>query len=241
MILTNITRALREQNWLAVGIEFVIVILGVVVGFQVTAWNAARQDRALEQAYLERLADEFAAVQEELEDQQGDLTDAREQALDLIAALDAGDMDAMQAEAGAIVTITRVSEVQIQSAALVELVSSGRLGLIRNEELRTALARLPLTEADAHAVFDQFKAQQVDLIDELRPYVRVETEGFNITDVVLQEEALTDRTELANTLSYTVYVNNAARLYLAVLRSNVSTVEALLAEEIGTATDGETA
>ncbi|MFT6541804.1 MAG: hypothetical protein ACJAU5_000882, partial [Maricaulis maris] len=37
MILSRIARALKDQSWLAVGIEFVIVILGVVIGFQVTA------------------------------------------------------------------------------------------------------------------------------------------------------------------------------------------------------------
>ncbi|WP_291841755.1 hypothetical protein [Maricaulis sp.] len=31
-----LTRAIREQKWVAVVIEFVIVILGVVIGFQIT-------------------------------------------------------------------------------------------------------------------------------------------------------------------------------------------------------------
>lgn len=55
MILSRLTHALREQNWLAVGIEFIIVVAGVVIGFQISAWNEARQTRtsligALEQA-----------------------------------------------------------------------------------------------------------------------------------------------------------------------------------------------
>jgi len=37
MILSRISRAVREQNWFAVVLEFVIVIAGVVIGFQVTA------------------------------------------------------------------------------------------------------------------------------------------------------------------------------------------------------------
>lgn len=241
MILTNITRALRDQNWLAVGIEFVIVILGVVVGFQVTAWNAARQDRALEQAYLERLASEFVAIQNELIDHHDDLDDAREQTLGLIDAVDRQDVEAMQANAMALILITRVSEVQIQSAALVELISSGRLGLIQDDALRTALAQIPLLEADAHGVFDQFKAQQVDLVTELRPYVRVETEGYNLSDVILQDRAMTNGEELANTLSYSVYVNNAARLYIAVLRANVQEVQDLLEAELDRPHSGEPA
>jgi len=42
MILDNISRALKEQNWLAAAIEFVIVIFGVVIGFQIQAWNESR-------------------------------------------------------------------------------------------------------------------------------------------------------------------------------------------------------
>jgi len=240
MILTNITKALREQNWLAVGIEFVIVILGVVVGFQVTAWNAARQDRALEQAYLERLASEFEAIQVELSDQHGDLDDAREHSLRFIDAVDRQDTETMQANASALIVITRVSEVQIQSAALVELISSGRLGLVRNEELRAALARIPLLEADAHGVFDQLKAQQVDLVSELRPYVRVETDGYSLSDVILLDRAMTVSEALANTLSYSVYVSNAARLYIAVLQSNVREVQDLIDAELNPVAGGET-
>ena len=42
MILSRLMKAVREQNWFAVGLEFIIVILGVVIGFQVTAWNESR-------------------------------------------------------------------------------------------------------------------------------------------------------------------------------------------------------
>ena len=38
MILANLTKAIREQNYYAVVLEFLIVIAGVVIGFQITAW-----------------------------------------------------------------------------------------------------------------------------------------------------------------------------------------------------------
>ena len=47
MILARISKAVREQNWFAVVLEFVIVIAGVVIGFQITAWNGERADRAV--------------------------------------------------------------------------------------------------------------------------------------------------------------------------------------------------
>ena len=46
MILARLSRAIREQNWLAVAIEFVIVIAGVVIGFQISAWASERQAAA---------------------------------------------------------------------------------------------------------------------------------------------------------------------------------------------------
>lgn len=233
MILARLTSAIREQNWVAVGLEFVIVILGVVIGFQITAWNAARQDIALERAYLERLSEEFESVEAELEDKQGDLDEARAQAERFLAALEAGDSAAMQADAFALLAITRVSETQVQSAALHELISSGRLGLIRNADLRADLARLQLIEADAHGVFDQLKAQQVDIIATLRPHLRVSMDGYSVTGVALPDDLDTQDLELANTLSYAIYVNANASLFIAVLRNRVDDVRQALDAELG--------
>jgi hypothetical protein len=55
MILRRLSEHLKAQNWTAVTLEFVIVMTGVVIGFQVTAWNAARQDRDLERSYYRQL------------------------------------------------------------------------------------------------------------------------------------------------------------------------------------------
>lgn len=46
MILRRITKHVREQNWAAIAIDFVIVVTGVFLGIQVGDWNDGRQDRA---------------------------------------------------------------------------------------------------------------------------------------------------------------------------------------------------
>ena len=46
MLLRRITQHVKEQNWFAVGIDFVIVVIGVFIGIQVANWNDARQQRA---------------------------------------------------------------------------------------------------------------------------------------------------------------------------------------------------
>ena len=48
MILRRITEHVKAQNWFAVAIDFVIVVVGVFIGIQVS--NAARADRNREQA-----------------------------------------------------------------------------------------------------------------------------------------------------------------------------------------------
>ena len=44
MILRRITEHVKAQNWFAVGLDFLIVVVGVFIGIQVSNWNAARSD-----------------------------------------------------------------------------------------------------------------------------------------------------------------------------------------------------
>lgn len=55
MILRRVIEHVRAQNWTAVGIDFVIVVVGVFVGIQVSNWNEDRKSRQQERELLERL------------------------------------------------------------------------------------------------------------------------------------------------------------------------------------------
>ena len=46
----------KAQNWTAIALDFVFVVVGVFVGLQVANWNDARSDIKLERDYLTRLA-----------------------------------------------------------------------------------------------------------------------------------------------------------------------------------------
>lgn len=61
MILGRISKAIREQNWFAVVLEFVIVIAGVVIGFQVSQWSNDRAEAERRAVVLDRLHDEIEA------------------------------------------------------------------------------------------------------------------------------------------------------------------------------------
>lgn len=59
MILRSITKHVRDQNWFAVGIDFVIVVVGVFIGIQVSNWNEAQAERRRLDVQLASLNAEF--------------------------------------------------------------------------------------------------------------------------------------------------------------------------------------
>ena len=59
MILRRLAANLRAQNWTAITIEFLIVVIGVFVGTQVSNWNDARIQRAQTTQVLQGLKPEL--------------------------------------------------------------------------------------------------------------------------------------------------------------------------------------
>lgn len=55
MLLRRVMDHVRSQNWLAVAIDFVIVVVGVFIGIQVANWNEARVEKKRERAAISNL------------------------------------------------------------------------------------------------------------------------------------------------------------------------------------------
>ena len=72
MILQNISRAIREQNYYAVALEFVIVIAGVVIGFQISQIAQNRAEERQVEALLGLIAVEMESNLETIEDYAAD-------------------------------------------------------------------------------------------------------------------------------------------------------------------------
>ncbi len=66
MLFRRVRKHVKAQDWFAVGVDFVIVVIGVFIGIQVANWNEVRQERIREAHYLERLDIEFDTVRERL-------------------------------------------------------------------------------------------------------------------------------------------------------------------------------
>ena len=165
MLLRRIIDHVRHQNWTAIAIDFVIVVLGVFVGMQVTNWNEARALREREKTIIQSLTEEFRAIASE-EQKAIELSQqligfdtkwleaiSRPDTLD-IAALHEMVIDHFEGispqlhehfkslEPTKVFShLTGLALLPEASITFQELVSSGDLGLLRSKALRTALAR----------------------------------------------------------------------------------------------------
>ena len=59
MLLRRITKHVNDQNWFAVGVDFIIVVIGVFIGIQVANWNDARTNEYRQSEILETIYDEL--------------------------------------------------------------------------------------------------------------------------------------------------------------------------------------
>jgi len=59
MILRRFAEALKEQNWTSIWIEFVLLVAGVFLGIQVANWNEARVERELIRGHLAEIAEDL--------------------------------------------------------------------------------------------------------------------------------------------------------------------------------------
>lgn len=135
MILARLTRAIREQNWFAVGIEFLIVILGVIIGFQVTAWNAQREAHARADILTARLIEDLQAEQWRVigvSTYYGQVADNAQRALDTLEGRRETDDRTLVVEA---FRATQIFSFPVIRPTYEELVSTGTIDLITDEAL----------------------------------------------------------------------------------------------------------
>ena len=77
MIFRRLGEAIRAQDWSTIGVELLIVVVGVFLGIQVANWNEDWQDRDAERVIVQRLSDEVRSLTEL---QQAERTTVRERA-----------------------------------------------------------------------------------------------------------------------------------------------------------------
>ena len=59
MLPRRIASYMKDQNWTAVGIELLVVVIGVFLGLQVDNWNESRIERNNVRTYYVRLIEDI--------------------------------------------------------------------------------------------------------------------------------------------------------------------------------------
>ena len=144
MILRGLAKNLKEQNWMAIGIEFVLLIAGVFLGIQVANWNDERRDLIREKAYLEDVA---AELDKSIQSIEHSIKRSQERiALNELLIQAAADPVVVRAEPGRFIyAITRggwTFSPTISGNAFEAMKASGNLGIFRDRKLLRDLMAL---------------------------------------------------------------------------------------------------
>ena len=144
MILRRLATSIRKQDWFAVVIETLIVVMGVFLGLQANNWNDTRLDRSVERATLIRL---YEDIEESIAGQRRDIGFLEQQLADQAVVLKALDDcavapdDDMTVQRG-IATLGWLNPPRLYRRTIDELISSGRTDMIESNEIVDALARI---------------------------------------------------------------------------------------------------
>jgi hypothetical protein len=165
MIPRRVAEHAKAQNWVAVALDLLIVVVGVFIGIEVANWNQARQDRQEERRYYGQL----------LVDLRGDLelfsqaerrADNHDEAAQLVIDRLGGKAPSQVSPGRMATALHYAGFIFIPYASrgtYNELVSTGNLRLLRNPELKTEIANY-------YATFDVDRQWDVLLRDQQSDY-----------------------------------------------------------------------
>lgn len=138
MLLRRVIQHFRQQEWTAIGIDFVIVVMGVFIGLQVSNWNTEKQQQERANTYSQRLFEELKIEY----DYAKSLYDYH------LATLEAGNIAYLGLSGEKplnddviLINAFRASQYnwfERRRSAFDEIVGSGALSLITNTQLREA-------------------------------------------------------------------------------------------------------
>lgn len=150
MLLRRVMQHVKEQNWLAVGIDLVIVVFGVFIGIEVANWNEARRDREAEAIYLDRLDREINQILPDVDSSRDEIAGglaSLEEVRDFLATGE-GVETLGGRHCGALATSHIFSDTIFYPPTIKELIATGRIILIRDDVIRTAILSFDQTNAE---------------------------------------------------------------------------------------------
>lgn len=139
MRVLSIAKHLREQNWVAVFLDFLIVVVGVYIGLQVQEWSSKRAQNAEAAAYHDRMAYEYVALSNTLKKHSEQYENFLRNGINLTALL-LGAQEIDQDKASQLISTSLFSIPPLKDPAVLdEMISAGKMGFIADPAQRTQL------------------------------------------------------------------------------------------------------
>ena len=163
MIVRRTLETIAKQNWSAAAVELLIVVIGIFLGLQASSWYEERKEAGLESTIVDRLEFDFVEILDEIEE----ALDSHQRIIDgldkLHAALDSGsiiesDKSSVQYSLGNVLNVDTGGG---KSATYQEIIASGRLRLLQNNDLVSALSEYQERFDNSGRLFSGFREMQL--------------------------------------------------------------------------------
>ncbi len=144
MILRRFMQHVVEQNWFAVGLDVIVVVVGIFLGMQVNEWNANRHLHSLERQYLQALDIDIRASKKHL-DQRLVRIGKQSKALETILRSGSNGIENLtdiEAAAAIHYGLNSAAILPVQLRTYEDLKGSNSVSLLKNIQLRRRLREL---------------------------------------------------------------------------------------------------
>ena len=171
MILRRLAQNLKQQNWTAIWIEFVLLVAGVFLGIQAANWNEQRAEDAKANAYLARIRGDLETDLQAIERRVVFWSQVTEYGKAAIHYAETGELVDGSAwkTVLAFYQASQLWQWSTSDATYQEMRSGGELGLIRDEVLRDALSRYYVSSGSSADYLFQMEPQYRKLVRGLTP------------------------------------------------------------------------
>ncbi|MEM7327417.1 MAG: hypothetical protein AAF437_01680 [Pseudomonadota bacterium] len=228
MLLRRITQHVKDQNWFAVVLDFVIVVFGVFMGFQVQQWNEHRKNLSDTHEYLARLAADME-ISTARNDFQISTSQNEIKQLDLILSslrscqLSEEDKPAFTA---GLYNMGKYDLPAMVMSTIDELNATGKFQLIGDVSLKRQISETVREYNTTLSLDSQFSARTIPSVNYVRTRVSFSfDEHFNRPDKLDPSKANYDFQQLCNDTTFINAISTVREMTLATEALNRLTLD----------------
>ena len=166
MLLRKITKHVTNQNWFAVFIDFLIVVVGVFIGIQVANWNDTIKAKQVERTYLERIYKDIQFAQKIHSRVINRRIKGFNDSLKMVELMNGEASELTDNYISCYFPSTVNIQIELPSLNTInELLATGNLNLISNDKIRNSILQLHSRIELLRRFQDFIKNEMIDIPD----------------------------------------------------------------------------